>query len=254
MPEKRIYQNKSVPRSNLGEWRSIEFECIFKDDEAIEEFVAYVEGKEYDQFITIKYDGSIEINDESGDEDREVVVSYRVGEERIVKDVCKFLTKVATVNKSCGTHIHFDMRGVEKNVVVKYANRLAKCVPALKTILPKSRRNSSWCRMDVNSFEGHDRYAFVNLLAYNQHKTIEVRGHSGTLNAKKILNWIRICEKIMMGDVELTETIKTPEELVSKFKFGKKLSAFIDDRFKKLNLPPTPPAIPIPQAPEGSNI
>ena len=37
--EKVIYQNKGVPDTGLGKWRSIEFECIFLSQEAVQEFV-----------------------------------------------------------------------------------------------------------------------------------------------------------------------------------------------------------------------
>jgi hypothetical protein len=36
----------------------------------------------------------------------------------------------------------------------------------------------------------HDRYQWLNLAAYKEHGTFEVRSHSGTLNASKASNWV----------------------------------------------------------------
>ena len=81
--------------------------------------------------------------------------------------------------------------------------------------MPESRRNSRWCNAlqggaynkvvqavgDKNSAEawGHgERYAHVNLQhmhASRDKRRIEVRHHSGSLNADKIIGWYKfLCE------------------------------------------------------------
>jgi hypothetical protein len=240
----------SVPRTSLGKWRSIEFECVLKNGAALCELKAFINEKGYRKRVTIKGDGSIEpnrsnvrydaygyqIRNENYEIGREIVVSYRSGKEQIVHDICDFLKSRAYVNSTCGTHVHFDMRHVDADMARLYGARLACAVPALRTILPPSRRNNSFCRETINGFreDGYgNRYAFVNLLAYHKHKTIEVRGHSGTLNATKILNWIALCEKVMFS--ANTKSVKSVKDLVKHYKLEKPLATFVEKRHKEVN-------------------
>lgn len=61
----------------------------------------------------------------------------------------------------------------------------------------------------MNGFRNGSRYAFVNCHSYRKHKTLEIRGHSGTIDADKILNWIGICAAIMFkrGAIEQQTTM-----------------------------------------------
>jgi Putative amidoligase enzyme len=232
-----VWDKKGVPESNLGKWRSIEFEVIFNSITTLNDFVAFVNAKDYSDFITIKTDGSLIPNRKKGGIPKEVCVSFTRNDDKIVRDICGAFKDKAYVNKTCGTHVHFDMRGVKKEMVAEYGNRLGRCVPILKKLVPESRRDNNYCYGTVNSMNGdYDRYTFVNMMAYKAHKTIEVRGHSGTLNANKILNWIKVCEKIMMRKPsEKTKTISSLEELVGHYKFNEEVAQFINKRFDKLN-------------------
>ena len=255
--DKPIYSAKHVPDEALGKWRSIEFELIFNSPKELEEFIAFVEQNKYEQFITVKDDHSIEW-DYAGNVAKEVVVTYCAGKKKetenkyprtkIVWDVCGFLKGRAYVNLTCGTHVHFDMRGKSKEQVVKFGERLAFCVPALKRLLPPSRRHNEKCHDVINSIDGdgdtfelgyaNDRYCFINMQAYNTHKTIEVRGHGGTLNARKILNWIKVCEKIMVTKKPHSKThFYSPQQLIEHYKFDKELVDYINDRNLAFNPP-----------------
>lgn len=252
-----------VPNKHLGEWRSIEFELIFKDYKYLQEFKKFVDKKNYTKFVDIHDDYSIEASyddyydnckkcnrgvehhdcdDIAEQEPKEIAVSYRSGNEKIIYDVCKFFKKTAYVNDTCGTHVHFDMRHVDKNMVRLYGARIGCVVPALKKIVPKWRRDNEYCAGNVNTLYDYndsygsyeeDKYSFINLQSYYKHKTIEVRGHSGTLDAKKILNWISICEKVMFNDK--TYSADSVKELIKKYKFNKRLSSFMKDRSKILS-------------------
>ena len=70
-----------------------------------------------------------------------------------------------------------------------------------------SRRNNHYCKaatwdsvylQGISDMEGWqsftarlDRYAWVNLHAYNKHGTFEVRLHNATLDGEKVCNWIK---------------------------------------------------------------
>jgi hypothetical protein len=251
----------SIPKHHIGQWRSIEFELIFKSPKYLDEFKTFAKNKSYTKFISYHLDGSIHPNETrcgkckgcirittlygasyfsgrcQAELTQEIAVSYRSGAEQIIYDVCKFLKDKAYVNKSCGTHVHFDMRHVDRNIVRVYGARLACAVPALKMLLPEWRRKSEFAKSTISHlgdsrFDYGDRYAFVNLCAYLKHKTIEVRGHSGTIDADTILNWIALCEKVMFS--EKTISSNTPKDLKKNYKLGKELSAYINKRAKQV--------------------
>lgn len=241
--EKIIFdEQKGIPDTNHGEWRSIEFEVLFKSADSKADFVKAIRAARYHtKNVTIKDDGSLRTDEE----DRagicnEVCVSYKSGEEKIVRDVCALLSKCSYVNNSCGTHVHFDMRNVDEKTVKQYGKRIARCAPALKMLLPKSRRENKYCATNINDMRGNgdrnSRYAFVNLQAYTKYKTLEVRGHSATTRADKILNWIKLCEKIMTSRIRArTEEITDPQELIKVFKFDTDMVEYINERQTKFN-------------------
>lgn len=256
--EKEVFDiDKGVPDDVLGRWRSIEFECILNSKKDLDDFIAFVEANNYSKFVTIKDDQTIEKR-LAAHVTAEIVVSFCAGKKeevqekyprtKIVWDVCKFLKGRAYVNNSCGTHVHFDMRGFKREDIEKFGARLACAVPALKKILPKSRRNNDTCHDIINSIEGNgdtfdfgysdDRHCFVNMQAYKDHKTIEVRGHAGTLNARKILNWIKVCERVMSQKKPKDKSyFHSPVELCQYYKFDKEIADYILGRYTELNTP-----------------
>ncbi len=263
--ERLIYDaNKSTVSADFqGQWRSIEFELVFKNEAAMNDFARDVRSKGYSKYVTIKHDGSIRPDDDDGEgrnHCKEVAVSYRSGNEQVIKDVCAALKDRAYINNSCGTHVHFDMRHVNERQVKQYAKRIARAVPALKAILPKSRRNNRYCNTTINDMRRGERYSFVNLQAYEKYQTLEIRGHSATLRADKILNWIGICEKIMTSRIRsMLDEITTPQELIKIYSFDGDLAKYITSRHSKFNTAKditaaaaaVPAPVAIPAAPAG---
>lgn len=240
------------PKINLGKWRSIEFECIFYSKKHLTDFRSFIRDHNYKRYITIKDDSSIRVNRDGVVRrikanaqgltywakdfvhiTKEIVLTYCSGNEKIVRDVCGFLKTKAYVNKTCGAQVHFDMRHVNRDTVVLYGAKLAICIDALKQLVPHWRRSNYYCSGSMTKMGRYDnRYRFINLHAYEDHKTIEVRGHSGTLDGTKILNWIAICEGIMFSDKQIKA--KNAKELISGYKFNKTLSTYITNRQKQL--------------------
>lgn len=114
----------------------------------------------------------------------------------------------ATVNRSCGFHVHFDASDLTVNDVKTIVRRYADHETEIDAIMPPSRRgsNNTYCRSlsgipferfmrsfnitELASVMG-SRYYKVNLMSFQRHGTIEFRQHSGTINANKIANWVR---------------------------------------------------------------
>ena len=253
-----IYQDKSPENIDLGKWISVEIECLFWNPNAETVFVSHIRKMGKGKFVTIKQDGSIRQNEEmppcgcTKDDDgyierhtcqyrptpREIVITFKDGDWAFIKDLCAKLRELKThVNKTCGLHVHFDCRHLKAAQVTTIGKRVAQAVPALKQILPASRSNNRFCVTDINSHRSRngreDRYSFVNLMSYERHKTLEIRGHSGTIDGTKIVNWIRILQKIMLK--RNRKPITTASEMVSFFAFEPDLVRYVSKRFDKFN-------------------
>jgi hypothetical protein len=154
----------------------------------------------------------------------------------IITKVCEVLKKhEAYVNKTCGLHVHLDARNADEN---RMFGNLVKSQKLLYSMVPKSRYTNSFCKPNtcgssMTKYQG--RYFGINPESYAKFKTIEVRLHSGTVDAEKINRWIELTQKIAYAKTvdyvyqlsDLTSTVKLSSDLikyihtrVEKFKEG----------------------------------
>lgn len=257
---KAVYQDKKPEHIDLGKWVSIEIECIFQSKAKETEFVSFVRSSGLSKMTTLKTDGSVYVRqcecdsyvDEETDErvhedhcmadaqgafGREIVLTFKFGDFGPVKAICDKLNAIGcTVNKTCGLHVHFDMRHIEDTRQLStIGQRVAKAVPALKMLMPKSRADNRFCARAINTLrssgQGSSRYTFVNVASYKRHKTIEFRGHSGTTDATKIINWVRILRIIM--DKPNRQPIENTAAMLAKYDFSDDLAKYIQARSDK---------------------
>ena len=114
----------------------------------------------------------------------------------------------ATVNRSCGFHVHFDAADLSAADVKAIVHRYAAHEAEIDAFMPPSRRGgeNSFClpvsrfltrrfdearTMDELAAAQPGRYFKVNLQSFRRHGTLEFRQHSGTVNATKVANWVR---------------------------------------------------------------
>lgn len=147
---------------------------------------------------------ALEIRSSVGSKTKIMETADRIGE------LCK--TAKATVNTSCGYHLHVSNHSffVKKNI-----NRIVFLWCAIEDVListqPESRYNNRYCRRKlrdllnyyesdiptakvqlINYLGGIDRYCNLNLKSLRQHGTIEIRLHAGTVDPVKIKMWIEL--------------------------------------------------------------
>ena len=175
----------------------------------------------------------------------------------------------ADVNKSCGLHIHIDSTDMSAKEVARVGMVYSYFQEILKSMMPKSRQNSNWCKdfnmaFDVlvgidteeelidlyyESMDSHPstdkyndaRYSGLNLHSRYYHGSLEFRLHSGTLNKTKILNWISICNTIVEKGIELSKLTRedtykwfsVSAEYKIKEVFGERLSSYMNKRVAK---------------------
>lgn len=194
----------------------IEIECVFASEDDFTSARKELLNQQLHEYVQIKYDGSIECDCENPDDEEShcecvskefalLVPASKV--KQIVTQVTTILNdNGAFVNRTCGLHVHFDMRDKTSRQVSLLGSKLERWVTRLKTMLPKSRRENRYCMSPKNTLRSGDRYACVNLHAYNRYKTLEVRMHSGTTDATKILLWIELLDTIMSKTSKVNTT------------------------------------------------
>lgn len=118
----------------------------------------------------------------------------------------------ASINRTCGFHVHIDASSFSAIELYRIYDRYKKFESEIDSFMPRSRRGNSnqYCRslasgsipdptrgMTKESLAGAQmsRYYKVNLKSYLRHHTVEFRQHSGTVDAAKISNWIRFLQE-----------------------------------------------------------
>lgn len=129
---------------------------------------------------------------------------------RIVLDTLKTLN--ASVNKSCGLHIHIDARNQSPEFFGRLAALYARHERIIDAFLPASRRANSnqYCWSIASApierllgargatataqlLHGASRYVKLNFTSFWRHGTVEFRHHSGTIEFDKARNWLLLC-------------------------------------------------------------
>lgn len=144
----------------------------------------------------------------------EVVSPILKGEEGLLEleKVCEVLkAKRARINKTCGLHIHFNARDWElnqwKNLLINYS----LVEEHMDKLMPESRKanNNNYCKgfQNINNLRSrienctdlqgidqifNSRYYKINVQSFWRHGSVEFRHHSGTIEFRKIKNWIKI--------------------------------------------------------------
>lgn len=233
--------------TKLGEWIGVEIECFIpikslvrnaqsiepcgdcddcsnEDYQACEDNQIDAQSDNYDEKlcelvkinnisgVTIKSDGSIE-QDSNCYPVECTIVFQRLNPEPLRK-LCQLLNDLGTrVNKTCGLHVHLDIRdlALNKNEIRKRGRRLKNSLEVLKQLIPKSRIGNTFCKLGMSQMRRNsDRYYAVNMTSVLKHKTIEIRLHSGTTDFNKIYSWVSLlynisrCNKLSQPKIKPT--------------------------------------------------
>lgn len=113
----------------------------------------------------------------------------------------------ATISKNCGYHLHINCKDITDTQVRQVFLVYNQIMPYLRLMVSPSRRNNEYCSqiyfedaiLDDTNVKRYsdskfttDRYRDLNLCSLQKYGTIEIRLHQGTINAEKILNWVKI--------------------------------------------------------------
>lgn len=137
--------------------------------------------------------------------------------------------------KTCGLHVHLNAKGYSRRQIKKVTRLYALFEEYLYRMLPESRRTGSYSKplapqytyeslgarggldelfyktkdqLKMKSMKaqhrGMNRYLGLNIHSYFFRGTLEFRHHNGTIQASKMINWIRIIQNLMVAGKNIT--------------------------------------------------
>ncbi len=275
------------PLNSKNDWLGVEIECVVNMNKCVVDEAGFSSLGIMDKigqflraqgctYFDVKSDGSLRVlNQIDGGEKWqpvEITLLCRIGNFTALDKVCAALALLgAKVDRHCGLHVHIDARelltgsdSTSHAAVEARAARLGNILPLMLAMNHPKRRTNTHCRPEVNgwstSIRGNPRYSAVNVLAFDRHRTVEVRLHSGTTNVDKIKHWCLLlwsawnCENwtpLMVhgpgnnGDVtgydeddnpiyEADVVVKSPDQILTEAKLNLQLSentwAYIEHR------------------------
>lgn len=179
--------------------------CTIKDDTSIDE---YLDGAlERPEFYHTCNTGSYYFGlcngcaKEGAWEKKHEVLAHEMTILTTEDELLKILNKVnivlkkcnAQVNKSCGLHVHLDMRNRDFKKSVKLLLGKQK---EFRKMVKKHRLDNTHClplkkhELKLNPIT-LNRYKDINMQAYTKFGTVEIRIHEGTVDTSEIYNWCR---------------------------------------------------------------
>lgn len=177
------------------------------------------------------YECSCECTCSGGDGHEIAVIAKAKDMPDVLRRVCKVLQDHdAEVNDTCGLHIHLDARNQDEKRM--FAN-LVKAQRLLYSMVPAKRKKSYYCKpntsLEMNKH--HTRYHGINPESFDKYQTIEVRLHSGSVNAEKVIKWIELLRKIAYA--KKTKEINKLSDLTGRIKMSTDLVEYVKDRVTK---------------------
>lgn len=188
------------------------------------------------RYVELKSDGSVRPNHSSENPFELAIVAPESQLRTVIEKVCEVLSSSrCSVNKSCGLHVHLDARGQNAN---KMFSNLVSAQSILYMMQPFSRRENTYCEKTLGKdlhteLRKGKRYLGINPMSFRKHSTIEVRLHSGTVDPKKILNFVAILNAVAYKEEYTKRGATTIKGFVKQNKLPLELEQYITERVNK---------------------
>lgn len=203
-----------VPSLGLGRQFGVEIELIFPHETLIGTIREQLADANLSEW-RVKSDGSL--SGQGNGHGLEIVSPPLSGDEGLqeIRTACRILSQLGgKPNRTCGLHVHHDVGDLDledfKRVVIGWSNSQA----AIDGLVSPTRRRGTnqYCkrlsgsdRSKIMQCEdlrrmGHlriSRYKTLNVAAYPRYGTVEIRQHQGTVDAEKIIAWVRFGQALV---------------------------------------------------------
>lgn len=157
----------------------------------------------------------------------------------VIERVCKALKVAkAKVNWTCGLHVHLDMRNRDPQECFR---KLYFSQNLLYSLNPRNRlENHSPCAPTcsplIQESRLRDDRPGINSCSLDDLKTIEVRIHAGTVNAKEISNWVKLLLRILKSNPNYATT--SVHSYFQILRLKKELKRYVNQKLKKNKVRP----------------
>jgi len=151
------------------------------------------------------------------------------------------------VNRSTGLHIHVDAATLTPDSMRRLAAVYADAEPVIDSLMPPSRRGdaNTYCgsmrrlQRDVlarasdassiaQAVNGGSRFCKLNFTAFWRHRTVEFRHHSGTVDGAKIVNWAKLCLRMVDFAANSTVSFATGVAMPVSVRAGTKRALLVE--------------------------
>jgi len=144
-------------------------------------------------------------------------LSGKRGLDKLRKVVDAIKMAGATVNYSCGFHVHVGVKDLTPNQIVAIPHRYGYLESKINKFMNHSRIDSTWAwtvskdytanlvrnvRYEMDAYKLNfkratlnltSKYRKVNISSYGRYGTVEFRQHQGTVNSEMACNWVQFC-------------------------------------------------------------
>lgn len=113
--------------------------------------------------------------------------------DNVRKTLHEMTSNGARINRSCGNHVHIDMRGRTAQSAMRTATKMRDAFTEwAHRLVHRKRAHNSYC--SIHGRTDDSRYCAVNTQCWSEHRTIEVRLGMATLNYHKLRYWVRFLQ------------------------------------------------------------
>lgn len=130
----------------------------------------------------------------------------------------------ATVYSDCGLHVHHDAEDLSKDDIIRLCFSWSANQELISSFLKENRQSNGWAsplsQTELNRISKGEfrscRYSTVNLCALQDHGTIEIRQHHGSLDFQEIKSWVKFGQSLIRSCKKRKRALKQTPYLLDR--------------------------------------
>lgn len=239
---KTTLETDKKPIDAKANYVGIEIEFIYSGD--YDKLKKLLIANKLHKYVCLKEDGSLrQCHNTGGYRGKELTLLCKDSEVSTVMSRLDVVLSDPAIdgyaNRSCGLHVHIDVRNRNPDLVYK---NLVRIQSILRGAQPVGRIKNTHCKPNdsdkLSKENTGNRYLVVNGDSYVKYKSIEIRIHEGTTDCEGIASWVSFLNAIANHTKEIPKNeIKFAEDLAGKYdiEIPAKAIEYVDTRIEKFN-------------------